>query len=49
MDQKQDKGYWAINAITTSPIEEFEETFKSVEKQIQIRYPGYRMIPYGIG
>jgi len=35
--------------VTTSPLEEFEESFEIIEKMINDKFPGYRIVPYSIG
>lgn len=43
------RGYSVINVVTTSPFEEFKETFEIVEKKIQEKYPTHRIIPFAFG
>ncbi len=41
--------YNAVNLLTTSPFEDFQESFEFVEQKIQERFPEYRMVPFAYG
>ncbi len=49
LDQKNQKGYSAINVVTTSPFEEFKESFEYIENKLNSRYPNHRLVPFAIG
>jgi hypothetical protein len=45
--KRNQAGYYdATNVITTSPHQEYADTFLRLEIKIKERYPGYNMIPY---
>ena len=40
--------FGATNVLTTSPYEEFKESFEFLENEIQKKYPDYRIVPFPI-
>ena len=40
--------YNAINAITTSPFQEFDQPFKKAKEILELRFPGYKYVPFMI-
>lgn len=49
IDINGNKGYSAVNVVTTSPFQEFKEPFEFVEKKLQEKYPNHRIIPFAFG
>lgn len=49
IEQNEDVGYSSINVITTSPFEEFRDSFELVEDKILEKHPTHRIIPFSIG
>lgn len=41
--------FTATNALTISPLFEYQELFTAVEKEIRAFFPGYLFVPYKIG
>lgn len=39
----------ATLAVTVSPYQEYAALFTSLEQQIRLRFPGYRLLPFNIG
>lgn len=48
MLQLKGKFYQAINVITISPFEEYEQIFKEVYQEIKARFPGYRFVRHSL-
>ena len=42
-------GYVKINVVTTSPFEEYKESFEFIEKKINDRFPNHKIIPFSFG
>ncbi|MEZ2442327.1 hypothetical protein AB6805_11425 [Chitinophaga sp. RCC_12] len=40
--------YQAINAITISPFEEYEQIFKEAYQKIKTRFPDYKFVPHDL-
>lgn len=36
----------AVHAVTVSPYQEYAELFTALEQQLQLRFPGYRLLPF---
>ena len=49
LEEKEKKGYSSVNVVTTSPFEEYKETFEYVEQKLREKYPNYKMIPFAFG
>ncbi len=49
LDVKEQKGFHAVNAVTTSPYAAFKEYFEFVERRIQEKYLNYKIVPFGFG
>lgn len=39
----------SINVVTTSPFEEFKESFEFVERKLSIQFPKYKIVPFAFG
>lgn len=48
-DHNNRRGYTSTNVITTSPLEDFKDTFEFVEREILLKYPSHRIVPFGFG
>lgn len=46
--ERQNYSHYKDNAITTSPFEEFEPSFLYLQKKIEEKYGGYRLVPFYI-
>jgi len=49
LEKNGKKNYYAVNVITTSPFEEFNEPFELIENKIEEKYPMHRIVPFAIG
>jgi hypothetical protein len=49
MEKDENKGYSAVNVVTTSPYKEFKESFEFVENKLEEKYPNHRIIPFAFG
>ncbi|MEO1487605.1 MAG: hypothetical protein AAFU57_17850 [Bacteroidota bacterium] len=43
------RGYSAVNAVTTSPFQEYGKPFEYVRNRLEEKYPNHLIVPYGIG
>ncbi|MEP7319473.1 MAG: hypothetical protein ABI921_12055 [Panacibacter sp.] len=46
--ERKNYSYYKINAITTSPLEEFETPFLYLQKKIEEKWEAYKLVPFYI-